>query len=82
MSERHLQTNDAEATHPAAVAAALTEARTGFREDPRGTLEIAIRAHARASTLGDAVLSARALALEGQVALHRGDVRSGMALAL
>ena len=27
-------------------------------------------------------LSARALALEGQVALHRGDIRSGLALAL
>jgi len=64
------------------VAAALNAARTRYREDPVGTLEVAIRCHEDASSISDPTLRARALALEGQVALHRGDIRSGLALAL
>jgi diguanylate cyclase (GGDEF)-like protein len=82
MRTRELETNNVGVADPAAVAAALTNARTSFREDPAGTLETAIRCQAEAAALGDAMLRARALALEGQVALHRGDVRSGLSLAL
>lgn len=81
-STEHLDSNDIEVPEPAQVAAAITRARTRFREDPAGTLAVAIHCHEQATSLGDATLSARALALEGQVALHRGDIRSGLALAL
>ena len=64
------------------VADALADARTAFREDPAGTLALAIHCSTRAKALGNQPLRARALALEGHVALHRGDIRSGLALAL
>ena len=81
-STEHLDSNDIQVPGPVQVAAALTRARTRFREDAGGTLAVAIRCHEQAISLGEASLSARALALEGQVALHRGDMRSGLALAL
>jgi len=81
-STEHLDSNDIQVPEPAQVAAALTRARTRFREDAPGTLAVAIRCYEQATSLGEASLSARALALEGQVAFHRGDIRSGLALAL
>jgi diguanylate cyclase (GGDEF)-like protein len=67
---------------PAAVAAALSGARAAFREDADGTLALAVRCAQQAHTLDQPGLAARALALQGHVALHRGDIRSGLALAL
>ncbi|HWD68648.1 MAG TPA: diguanylate cyclase [Solirubrobacteraceae bacterium] len=64
------------------IGAVLSAARTTFRENPAATLATAIRCNQRAGSLGDHTLVARALALEGHVALHRGDIRSGLALAL
>ncbi len=81
-STKDLDSDDVHVVTPAEVAAALNGARTQFREDPAGTLEVAIRCHEEATSLGDSNLCARALALEGQVALHRGDIRSGLALTL
>ncbi len=81
-STQDRNSHDTQTGGAAEVAATLTGARTGFREDPAGTLEVAVRCHEVAVALGDSGLCARALALEGQVALHRGDVRSGLALAL
>jgi diguanylate cyclase (GGDEF)-like protein len=77
-----LDSDDVRVVAPTQVAAALNGARTQYREDPAGTLEVAIRCHEDAISIGDSSLCARALALEGQVALHRGDIRSGLALAL
>ncbi len=81
-STQDRDSHDTQTGGAAEVAATLTGARTGFREDPAGTLEVAVRCHEAAVALGEPGLAARALALEGQVALHRGDVRSGLALAL
>ncbi len=82
-STTHLERHHGRALDPGRkVAGALDAARTGFREDPAGTLALAIRCSDRAKALGDKPLKARALALEGHVALHRGDIRSGLALAL
>jgi diguanylate cyclase (GGDEF)-like protein len=67
---------------PGDLAHTLTHARVGFREDPDGTLTIAIRCHETALAHREPALCARALALQGQVALHRGDIRSGLTLAL
>ncbi len=64
------------------VSARLDRARTGFREHPTRTLALAIRCDDRAKSLGSHPLRARALALQGHVALHRGDIRSGLALVL
>ncbi len=77
-----LDTQDREALDPARIAAVISAARTSLREDPGGALATAIRCHQRAATVGDATLRARALALQGHVALHRGDIRSGLTLAL
>ena len=74
--------HSARAGDPVALGAALTAARTGFREDPDGTLALAVRCNHEAHALGDRALSARTLALQGHVALHRGDIRSGLTLAL
>ncbi len=70
------------ATDPrAAVHAELDEARRGYWEDPTGSLEAALRGHERARSLGDDDLRARALALQGTVTLHRGELRGAAALA-
>ncbi|MDE3133643.1 MAG: GGDEF domain-containing protein [Acidobacteriota bacterium] len=79
---QQLDSQDASVLDPAQIAAAISDARTGFREAPAATLGLAIRCNQRAASLGEPALVARALALEGHVALHRGDVRSGLALAL
>jgi diguanylate cyclase (GGDEF)-like protein len=64
------------------LAVMLTSARVAFREDPDGTLAMAIRCHEIALAHREPALCARALALQGQVALHRGDIRSGLSLAI
>ena len=70
------------ATDPrAAVHAELDEARRGYWEDPTGSLAAALRGHERARSLGDDDLRARALALQGTVTLHRGELRGAAALA-
>jgi len=81
-STQQLDSQDASVLDAAQIGAALSRARTGFRESPAATLALAIRCNQRASSLAEPTLVARALALEGHVALHRGDIRSGLALAL
>jgi diguanylate cyclase (GGDEF)-like protein len=81
-STQQLDSQDASVLDPAQLGAELSAARTSFRESPAATLAVAIRCNQRAASLGDNTLVARALALEGHVALHRGDIRSGLALAL
>jgi diguanylate cyclase (GGDEF)-like protein len=62
--------------------ALLIGARQRYLEDPRGALDDAVRCHETARLLGDDVLCARALALQSVISLHRGDLRSAMALAV
>jgi diguanylate cyclase (GGDEF)-like protein len=81
-STQQLDSQDASVLDAAQIGAALSRARTGFRESPAATLALAIRCNQQASSLAEPMLVARALALEGHVALHRGDIRSGLALAL
>ena len=73
---------DASVLDPAQIAAAISDARIGLHEAPAATLALAIRCNQQALSLGESALAARALALEGHVALHRGDIRSALALAL
>ena len=81
-TEQH-ESTDGRVQDPAReVAGSLDSARTAFREDIAETLALAIDCHNKAKALGDKPLRARSLALEGHVALHRGDIRSGLALAL
>ncbi len=82
MSTQQLDSQDTSVLDPAQIGAVLTAARTGFRENPAATLATAIRCNQQAGSQGEWALVARALALEGHVALHRGDIRSGLALAL
>ena len=81
-STQQLDSQDASVLDPDQIGAVLSAARTSFREDPAATLATAIRCNQQAGSLGESKLVARALALEGHVALHRGDTRSGLALAL
>ena len=60
----------------------LTRARRDYYEDPKGALEAAIRCHEAARGGQDDDLRARALALQGAVSLHRGDLRGALALAV
>jgi hypothetical protein len=64
------------------LAAEIAAARNNYREDPERTLMNAMRCHRAALAISDSVLAARAIAMQGQVALHRGDIRSGLTLAL
>jgi diguanylate cyclase (GGDEF)-like protein len=81
-STQQLDSQDESVLDAAQIGAALSRARTGFRESPAATLALAIRCNQQAGSLGSPTLVARALALEGHVALHRGDIRSGLALAM
>ena len=60
---------------------ALDHARAVYWEDPLGALATAIECAESARVLGDSPLRARALALQGAITLHRGDLRGAMALA-
>ena len=82
MASIQLDSQDASFLGPAQIRAVLSAARASFRENPAATLATAIRCNQQAGSLADNALVARALALEGHVALHRGDIRSGLALAL
>ena len=79
---QQLDSQDESVLDAAQIGVVLSDARTGFRENPSTTLAVAIRCNQQAGALGEQTLVARALALEGHVALHRGDIRSGLALAL
>ena len=81
-STQQLDSQDESVLDAAQIGAVLCDARTGFRENPSATLAVAIRCNQQAGSLGEQTLVARALALEGHVALHRGDIRSGLALVL
>src|SRR5579875_1745559 len=82
-STRRPETQDASSTaSPRAIAAALRDARRGFREDAQGALALARRCAGLAHAHGASVLESRATTLEGHVALHRGDVRGALGLAL
>jgi diguanylate cyclase (GGDEF)-like protein len=56
----------------------LDAARGAYWEDPAGSLATAIRIAAES---GDEAVRARALALQGAVSLHRGDLRGAFTLA-
>jgi tetratricopeptide (TPR) repeat protein len=81
-SIQQLHSQDENILDAAQIGVVLSAARATFRENPAATLATAIRCNQRAGSLGNNTLVARALALEGHVALHRGDIRSGLALAL
>src|SRR4051812_26023330 len=63
-----------------ALALALDEARAIQHEDPYGALAIAERCEGDAKELGAAAAGARALALQGMVLLHRGDMSTAFRL--
>ncbi len=65
-----------------AARARLARARAVYYEDPAGALAEAIRVSELARSLDDGELFARALALQGMVALHRGDLRGALTVAL
>jgi diguanylate cyclase (GGDEF)-like protein len=69
--------NDAEQ-----VQRALTRVRRTFLEEPATALAEAVRCHELACSLDSAGLRARALALQGAVSLHRGDLPGALALAV
>ena len=56
-------------------------ARCDYWEDPAGSLETATRLLEAGRATGDAELQSRALALQGAISLHRGDVHGAFALA-
>src|SRR4051794_7221646 len=62
-------------------AIALDRARKVYWEDPAGALAVAIDAHEQARIRGDVSHQARALALQGMITMHRGDLRGAFALA-
>ena len=65
-----------------ALARDLDRARGGYWEDPAGSLAAAIHCQETARSLGDHALRARALALQGAIMLHRGDLAGGLDLAV
>src|ERR1700722_849872 len=81
-STQQLDSQDESVLDAVQIGAVLSDARTGFRENPSATLAVAIRCNQQAGSLSEPTLVSRALALEGHVALHRGDIRSGLALVL
>jgi diguanylate cyclase (GGDEF)-like protein len=60
----------------------LARARGLYYEDPAGALADAVRCCEIGRSLRDEELCARALALQGMISLHRGDLRGGLALAM
>src|ERR1700760_2736293 len=57
-----------------ALSSALDYARTLQHEDPAGSLALAERCEGDAKELGAAAEGARALAPQGMIALHRGEL--------
>ncbi len=74
---------DIQARHGAVpdTARALDDARRRYWEDPAGSLATAVRCHEQARSVDDAGLRSRALALQGAITLHRGDLPGAVALA-
>jgi two-component system, cell cycle response regulator len=64
------------------LARELDQARAVYWEDPAGAMGTAVRCLQDARTLGHAALQSRALALQGAVTLHRGDLRGAFELAV
>jgi diguanylate cyclase (GGDEF)-like protein len=64
------------------TSAELDEARRIYWEDPSAALATAVRCQEVARTRGHADLRGRALAIQGAVMLHRGDLRGAAALAV
>jgi diguanylate cyclase (GGDEF)-like protein len=60
----------------------LSRARGTHTEEPESALGVALHCHEVARTTGEAALAARALALQGFVSVHRGDLHNGIALAV
>ena len=59
----------------------LDDARRSYWEDAAGSLAVAVDVHERARAEGAHGLRARALALQGAVSLHLGDLHGALALA-
>ena len=59
----------------------LVAARAAHWEDPNSALDVAVGAEATGRRTGDDALVVRALALQGTIALNRGDLRTALALA-
>ncbi|MEA2445966.1 MAG: hypothetical protein QOJ12_3258 [Thermoleophilales bacterium] len=64
-----------------ALSVALDEARSRQHEDPTGALALAQRCEREARSLGRAADLARALAIQGLVTLHQGDMTAAFQLA-
>jgi diguanylate cyclase (GGDEF)-like protein len=60
----------------------LARARACYYEDPVGSLSAAVRCHEIGRGLDDPELQARALALQGAISLHRGDLQGALTLAV
>jgi diguanylate cyclase (GGDEF)-like protein len=67
---------------PTEAAHALAGARASYYEDPVSSLAVAIRCHEVGRGLDDHELRARALALQGAISLHRGDLQGALSLAV
>jgi diguanylate cyclase (GGDEF)-like protein len=65
---------------PDRVRGALIAARRRYLERPGEAREVAVDCYEHARTLEDDALCARALALQGAVSLHRGDLRGAVEL--
>jgi diguanylate cyclase (GGDEF)-like protein len=64
------------------LALELVRARSLYLEDPEGSLATAVACQTAGEEVGDQALSARGLALQGQIALHRGDIGGALTLAV
>jgi diguanylate cyclase (GGDEF)-like protein len=60
----------------------LDRARADYWEDPTGSLAVAVRCQEAARRLGDPTLHSRALALQGAIRLHLGDLRGAFEVAV
>jgi diguanylate cyclase (GGDEF)-like protein len=78
----HTHLHLASSADAADVRAALAHARRAYYEEPAEALAVASRCHETARALEDDALCARARALQGAVSLHRGDLRSALALVV
>jgi diguanylate cyclase (GGDEF)-like protein len=66
---------------PVDVRRQLDAARQRYWEDPTGSLATAVHCQELGRRLGEASLRTGALALQGAITLHRGDLRGAFALA-
>lgn len=66
---------------PRMLTRGLSRARRDHTEQPEAALVAALHARELARSTGEPGVAARALALQGFVSVHRGDLRSGVSLA-